>query len=134
MPVSVFTYGTLQVPTVMTAVTGQSFPYQPALLPGYRRYQIKNRVYPAIVPDESASTPGVLYNDINDEALALLDEFEDVLYDRLQVVVQQEGKPVNAYAYVIAAKYMDRLASHDWDLSEFERQHLDYYLQRIEQL
>ncbi len=31
----------------------------------------------------------------------MLDEFEDVLYDRLQVVVQQEGKPVNAYAYVI---------------------------------
>lgn len=118
----------------MEAVTGQSFPCRPALLTGYRRYQIKNRVYPAIVPDESASTPGVLYNDIDAVALALLDEFEDVLYDRLQVVVHQEGKPVNAHAYVLASKYIDRLTNHDWDLLEFERQHLDYYLQRIEQL
>lgn len=134
LSVAVFTYGTLQVPAVMSAVTGKSFPYEPALLQGYRRYQIKNRVYPAIVADETASTQGVLYKEIDEPSLILLDEFEDVLYNRLQVTVHQAGEPIAAYAYVVAEQFTNRLAGHDWDLSEFERQHLDYYLQRIEQL
>lgn len=128
---SVFTYGTLQVPAVMTAVTGKTFPFQPAVLPAYRCFKIRHRVYPAIIADSTAETTGTLYTGIDAEALALLDEFEDVLYDRLTVEVQTETGRVKAYAYVVADKYRHRLSDEAWDLCEFESKHLPSYLQRI---
>ncbi len=128
---SVFTYGTLQVPAVMTAVTGNSFPFVDAVLHGFRRFKIRNRVYPAIVPDESASTRGILYTNIDTASLVLLDEFEDILYTRQTVSVNLSASITTAYAYVLADTYKDRLSGQEWSLREFEEEYLRSYLQRI---
>ncbi len=131
---NVFTYGTLQLASVMQAVTGKSFSSRPAILSEYQRYLIKNRIYPAIVPDKQASTKGTLYFNVDTESLVALDEFEDVLYDRKLVSVQCDGDVIKAFAYVLNPKYVTRLDDYDWSLDEFSRQHLDYYLERIEEL
>ncbi len=128
---SVFTYGTLQVPAVMTAVTGNNFPFEEAVLHGFRRFKIRNRVYPAIVPDDSASTPGILYSNLDTTSLSLLDEFEDILYTRQTVSVNLPASTTSAFAYVLAEEYNDRLSEQEWSLREFEEHHLQSYLQRI---
>ena len=128
---NVFTYGTLQVPAVMFAVTGRRFTSTPAVLPCYRRLNITGKTYPGIIEDESAETCGRLYSDIDQTALVLLDRFEDVLYSRRVVQVIAEGEALPAYTYVVNHKYRDMLGSEDWDLDYFEEQYLPAYLQRI---
>lgn len=128
---NVFTYGTLQVPAVMFAVTGRRFASTPAILPRYRRLNITGKTYPGIIEDESAETCGRLYNNIDQNALVLLDRFEDVLYSRRVVQVIVDGEAISAYAYVVNNEYRDMLGTEDWDLHYFEERHLPAYLQRI---
>ncbi|MEM7026859.1 MAG: gamma-glutamylcyclotransferase family protein [Pseudomonadota bacterium] len=128
MLVNVFAYGTLQAKSVMLAVTGEQYLSKPAMLFGYRRNTIKNRVYPAIIPDPDSMTEGIIYFDIDSTALNALDDFEDVLYDRVKVTVECGEEKVNAFAYVISPKYKNRLSHSDWNLEEFINNHLDDYL------
>lgn len=46
---SVFVYGSLMAPEVLHIVLQRLPANTPAVLPGYARYAIQNRVYPAIV-------------------------------------------------------------------------------------
>lgn len=131
MLVNIFAYGTLQIEKVMQAVTGQQFSSSPAILSGYRRSYIKQRVYPAIIQDPESITKGKLYFDIDEASLAALDAFEDVLYDRLQVKVSIEDDQIDAYAYVINPKYKKRLSDKAWSLQEFETKYLQTYLTNI---
>ncbi len=128
---NVFTYGTLQVPAVMFAVTGRRFTATPAVLPCYRRLNIAGKTYPGIIEDESAETCGRLYSDIDQAALVLLDKFEDVLYSRRAVQVIVDGEVIPACTYVVNHKYRDMLGTEEWDLHDFEERHLPAYLQRI---
>ena len=128
---TVFTYGTLQVPAVMFAVTGCYFQSKPAILPAYRRLQITGKTYPGIIKDESAITHGVLYSNVDSNSLTLLDRFEDILYSRHVVQVIVDNETLSAYTYVVNDRYREMLGSEDWDLKDFEDRHLSGYLQRI---
>lgn len=128
MLVNVFTYGTLQVDTVMHAVTGRQFPSKPATLRGYRCQLVKKCVYPAIIQDPKTFTDGTLYFNVDEASLDALDEFENVIYDRLEVQVESENKLISAYAYVINVHYENRMSNHEWSLEEFKQKHLATYL------
>ena len=47
---SVFVYGTLMAEEVVRVLLGRAPPSSPALLPGHRRFSLRGRVYPAILP------------------------------------------------------------------------------------
>ena len=130
---SVFTYGTLQVPAVMQAVTGKDFPSIPGRLNGYQRFRIKDKPYPGIVKNAHSGMDGILYKEIDDYSLELLDEFEDVLYERclVDVLVEDEDKTESAFVYVVADKYKHYLSNEVWSLRQFETESLGLYLQRI---
>lgn len=130
----VFTYGTLMLPEVMSAVTGKYFPSTQACLKNYQRFQIKKKIYPAIIYAEEASTDGVLYYDIDETSLQRLDFFEDVIYYRKEVVVAiNDSESIPAYAYIMNPDYESSLSTEAWDLQTFKDECLERYVRRTSQ-
>ncbi len=128
----VFVYGTLLVPLVMRAVTGQTFKYDKAILHSYARYKIKGHVFPGIIETENQSVEGILYKDVNEVILQRLNVFESYIYYRKEVVVSLANhEHVPAYAYVIAPEFENRLTGQAWELEEFTQYHLEKYVERI---
>jgi gamma-glutamylcyclotransferase (GGCT)/AIG2-like uncharacterized protein YtfP len=131
----VFAYGTLMEPAVMTAVTGQRFSSLPAELRGYGRFCVQNAVYPGLVAQPAAVTQGVLYCEVDADALASLDTFEAAMYDRRSLAIDVDERPtgrrsLSAEVYVTRSSARARLSSEKWDLDQFRRLHLGAYLQR----
>jgi gamma-glutamylcyclotransferase (GGCT)/AIG2-like uncharacterized protein YtfP len=57
-PHSVFVYGTLMAEEVVRVLLGRAPPSSPALLPGHRRFSLRGRVYPAILPARGHAVNG----------------------------------------------------------------------------
>ncbi|CAL2234458.1 unnamed protein product [Prunus armeniaca] len=83
----VFVYGSLMAEDVCRVLLNRVPQSSPAILKGYHRYSIKGRVYPAILPVENDKVTGKLLLGITDPELHILDEFEDVEYERNTVEV-----------------------------------------------
>ena len=83
----------------MKLVTGVDFKFSSATLNGYQRFKIKDKTYPGIIKSPFQTINGVLYSGLDDHALILLDEFEDILYDRCLVDIENETD--RAFVYVI---------------------------------
>ena len=126
-----FAYGTLQISGVMQAVTGQKFPSIDAVLDGYCRYSIKNEIYPAIITQADASVCGRLYSGLDQSILRILDDFEDVIYNRLDCEVKTAGNAlINAQVYVISDAYRYLLSDKPWNIEEFRNHNLEKYIER----
>lgn len=125
----VFAYGTLQIPEVIKLVAGQVFPSQAARLNGYQRLKIKHRTYPGIIEDPNQFIEGVLYSNVDPASLTLLDQFEDILYERRLVSI--ESAECQAFVYVIKDEYKGRLSDEEWSLEEFKQKYLGRYLKAI---
>ncbi len=128
---AVFAYGTLQIPDVMQAVTGRSFPQHEAILEGFARFLVRGQVYPGIIEQQSSTTDGVLYRGVDAESLARLDEFEGPLYARRRVrVLRRDGVTQEALTYVIPEARRHVLSTEPWDRQEFIAQHLSRWVAR----
>jgi gamma-glutamylcyclotransferase (GGCT)/AIG2-like uncharacterized protein YtfP len=130
-PVSLFAYGTLQLPEVLHAVVGRRWQGEPALLVGYARYRVRGKTYPAIVAEPAGNVAGLLYGGVDAEELALLDRYEGELYEHRTVNVRVGGGAHPALAYVLGEQHRSLLSGDAWELGEFEREHLAGYLQQI---
>ena len=127
--VAVFTYGTLEFPEVMEAVTGRGFDSVEATTEGYARYLLKGRIYPGMTPVSGQTTTGRVYLGITQQTLELLDDFEDDMYVRQLITVRiQEGHEFNAYAYIIQPKDRAVLSGNPWVRETFVKDHLASYL------
>jgi len=129
---SVFTYGTLQIAEVMKSVIGVDLPSSPAKLNGYQCLKIKRRTYPGAIKKRNGFIDGILYKEVNDHGLVLLDQFEDALYERSLVDI--EGEKEQAFVYVVKDTFKDRLSHEAWSLDEFKRKYLNKYLKDINRL
>lgn len=128
MTVSVFVYGTLEIPLVRQAVLVKEIRVQPAVLHGYRRALLRGKSYPGIVSAYGRSVCGTLCRDLDADDLDRLDRFEDDVYQRQQVEVESKGKQMKAFAYVIPAANDSILSEQAWDRALFEREHLEEFL------
>ena len=128
--ISVFTYGTLEIPEVMETVTGQSFTSFDATVHGFVRYLLQGKIYPGMTRDPGASTLGRVYVDMNERALTLLDKFEDEIYVRelLEINVHTGGSH-KAFAYLIPQEIRELLSSEPWNKHEFLSMHFNLYIQ-----
>ena len=124
-----FCYGTLQIPEVMKAVTGQTYHGVNARLPGYAIYRVKDAEYPGVIDAPDHETSGVLYRGLSDEDLAVLDLFEGELYERrLLEVNSEDGKSYHAWVYVICPKNRAYLTRETWHLKTFMKKDFDTFM------
>ncbi len=115
-----FCYGTLQVPQVIQAVTGHTYSGIKAALPGYAIYRVINAEYPGIVHSPGSSTEGILYDNVSDADLKVLDLFEGEFYRRQMLEVSLEDHAFRpAWVYVIAEQHLGILSEERWSLTDF---------------
>lgn len=132
---NVFVYGSLMADEVVSVLLERVPPSAPAVLPGYQRHSIKGRVYPAIVPAEEKKVIGKVLFHLMDNELKILDEFEDVEYNRVsgEVLVldnetQQIGSnQLKAHTYVWADGN-DQDLYGEWDFEEWKTTHMSDFL------
>jgi gamma-glutamylcyclotransferase (GGCT)/AIG2-like uncharacterized protein YtfP len=116
-----FVYGTLLLPAVIEALIGRVPPRLPAVLPGYRRYRLTGRAYPAIVAEPAARVDGLVYRGLAPRERMILDAFEGDAYERRRVRARtRRGELLAADAYVLARGH-ERLLQRApaWSLEEF---------------
>ncbi|MEW6038333.1 MAG: gamma-glutamylcyclotransferase family protein [Pseudomonadota bacterium] len=131
MGISLFAYGTLQLPEVMAAVAGRAFEAVPAWLPGHARYCLRRRIYPGLRRETGAITSGTLFLELDPRALARLDRFEDAFYTRTEVTVATaELGSKRAQVYLIPPGNEHLLIYRDWSLDDFIKAHGPVYLRR----
>ena len=126
-----FSYGTLQFPAILSAVTGCHLEGDRAVLDDYACYLVKGKVYPGIIPEHGASVEGLVYTGIGEAHLRKLDHFEGELYGRVRVcVTDMEGNPLQAWTYVIRDAMRARLTRTPWNRKDFEVEHLPAFLEK----
>uniref|UniRef100_A0A0A9VPL8 Putative gamma-glutamylcyclotransferase n=1 Tax=Arundo donax TaxID=35708 RepID=A0A0A9VPL8_ARUDO len=134
---SVFVYGSLMAEEVVRAVLKRVPPAAPALLPNHHRFNIKDRIYPAILPVESKKVAGMVIMGVTDEELEVLDAFEDVEYTRARVEISlnisKPCKPVDSSETMLADTYVwsdaeDPNLYGEWDFEEWKRLHMKDFL------
>jgi len=127
-----FAYGTLEIPAVMYAVTGQHCPAGVAVLPGYTRYLLANKHYPGIVPQLNAEVEGLLYRNLSPQVWQRLDRYEDDFYQRQQVtVLSARGEPIEAWTYIVPVAQQYLLSQTPWDRRYFTKHRLRRFLAGI---
>ncbi|KAH6790956.1 AIG2-like induced family protein [Perilla frutescens var. frutescens] len=129
-PISnVFVYGSLLADDVVRALLGRVPSSSPAVLPHHKRFSIKGRVYPAIVPVEDKKVVGKVLLGITPPELHILDEFEDVEYERatVDVLVKDDSEKLEAYTYVWENKTDPNLYG-EWDFEEWKVLHMEDFL------
>ena len=93
---NLFTYGVLMYPEIFRALTGRELSSEPATLEGYGRHALTKGGYPkvpAIVPAEEATVEGVLIRDVDEQTLAVLDEFEEVARGLYVATINEKAAP-----------------------------------------
>lgn len=131
MPVTLFTYGTLIVPALFVKVSGEARPQVPARLVGYRCGRVRRQPFPGIVPQEAATTEGVVYQDVSQAQLRRIDAFEDDYYERTPVEVETiaDGQVIEAQTYIVAPRYRHLVTAEAWDVLALIERHLERYLE-----
>lgn len=125
----IFTYGSLMFEPVWSQVVRGSYQYFPGTVSGFIRLQIINENYPALVPGPlTATVPGVVYLDIDNDDLGRLDDFEGSIYVRKSVQVRTENNLFAADAYLLRDSYRHIASTREWDPEEFEKHGIHDFL------
>ncbi|KAB2629552.1 AIG2-like protein [Pyrus ussuriensis x Pyrus communis] len=126
----VFVYGSLMAEDVCRVLLNRVPLSSPAILNGYDRYSIKGRVYPAILPVENKKVAGKVLLEITDPELHILDEFEDVEYERssVEVSLMDSSESFLAQAYVWSNKNDPNLYG-DWNFEEWKQLHMKDFVE-----
>ncbi|AEC07569.1 AIG2-like (avirulence induced gene) family protein [Arabidopsis thaliana] len=125
---SVFVYGSLMADDVVRLLLNRIPQTASATLPDL--FSIKGRVYPAIIPAKSDKVSGKVLFGITDDELNVLDEFEDVEYERENVQVlltDSSDEKLQTKTYVWAKKDDPDLYG-TWDFEEWKQLHMEGFL------
>ncbi len=115
-----FAYGTLMCQDIMTSVAGVELNSVRGVLKEYRRMELKNEHFPAIVEDNGGEVEGVVYLGIPPSGIEQLDSFEGQIYQRILVEIHLgDGGMMKAWTYVLKKRYHNMLGSREWDYKEF---------------
>lgn len=121
-----FVYGTLMSPDVLSYILpGTSFNFTSAQLHGYRRYRLKNRRYPGVLPDtsgDSSSVNGMLVTGLSEDDLVKLHDYEGDEYEYREIeVIAANGEIIRTSCYVWRAELEEEVLKDekDWDFSEY---------------
>lgn len=115
----VFTYGSLMFPQVWRRVVRRTYRFAPAVVNDHARFAVTGQDYPGMIACPGAAVRGLVYFDVDQADIALLDAFEGHAYrrDTLDAVLE-DGVIVAASAYI----HIDKAALSDagWDPAHFQ--------------
>jgi gamma-glutamylcyclotransferase (GGCT)/AIG2-like uncharacterized protein YtfP len=99
----VFAYGTLMFPEVWQAVVGSSYAAVAGAAAGFQIFRVRDAVFPGIIAASAAHTVrGLVYLDVDANAIERLDRFEDSFYQRRSIAISgDDGRRFEAEAYVV---------------------------------
>ncbi|KAK8499347.1 hypothetical protein V6N13_010612 [Hibiscus sabdariffa] len=125
---NVFVYGSLLADDVVRVLLNRVPPSSAALLNNL--FSIKGRVYPAILPLQNSHVTGRVLLGLTDPELLILDEFEDVEYQRTSVEVSllENSDKLQAHAYVWSNTNDPNLYG-EWDFEEWKQLHKESFTQ-----
>ena len=127
---NLFTYGSLMFEKVWLRVVGTPRESASGKVAGVKRFAVKGASYPGMVESTTESTvEGVVYFDLADEDLVLLDRFEGACYKRCSVTCElDDGRIVAAFCYFFRDRFRYLLADRAWDVEAFEREGIRSFL------
>ncbi|MCB0687557.1 MAG: gamma-glutamylcyclotransferase [Saprospiraceae bacterium] len=127
---SLFTYGTLMVPEIISSLLKRPLEGEPVTLLRYRRGLIRHERYPGILPSEKHSVSGVLYRNISSHEFQILNDYEGDLYQLEVVDVSHENRQQQerAFSYVLKMEFSRLLTEVEWSLDHFILHDLDSFL------
>jgi len=116
-----FTYGTLMFPEVWQAVIGRPFATIAGRASGYALYRVRDAVFPGMVATTTGEpVAGIVYLDVDDEAVARLDRFEDEFYVRRAIPVAcDDGRLREADTYIVPEDRRAELSDELWTCQAF---------------
>ena len=128
-----FVYGLLTFPELLRGLTRQRFAMREAVLPDHVRLTVRYPGWPplgAAVEAPGEQVAGVLLREVDSDALALLDCFEDIrdgLYTRMRrTVIITNGDRVHAEVYLCGDRIRDHLTG-TWDADVFAAAYYEHY-------
>lgn len=122
-----FTYGSLMFEDVWNRLVRGHYLSQQATLHGFARRSIKQDEYPVIFhADEQVE--GVVYYDISEEDMRILDAFEGEYYERQDVELIVKDAPVRACVYVLKEAYFDLIDPKPWSEALFATEGIKRFL------
>jgi len=117
---SLFAYGTLRHPDIITYVIGRIPESEEVKLKDFVRYRIKGADFPGIFPREGEQVDGTLFTGISSDELLQLDDYESDLYVRQKVeVIHLDGSLSLAYAYILPPENESVCTEEPWDLTSY---------------
>ncbi|OGB25778.1 MAG: gamma-glutamylcyclotransferase [Burkholderiales bacterium RIFCSPLOWO2_02_FULL_57_36] len=115
----IFTYGSLMFPQIWRRVVSGTYRSAPATVNGHARFAVAGQTYPGMVALPGAAVRGLVYFDVDQADIALLDLFEGEAYRReILDAVLENGDVVAAGAYIHIDKSV--LSDAPWDRGRFE--------------
>ncbi len=111
-----FTYGTLMHPEIMNDVVKGAYAFEVIEIQGFERRALKDRAYPGLIRNEKAKVTGVLYKDISESDMGLLDHFEGEEYTRIEILKMNE-LPVFTYLFTWDKEI---ILNESWSYEEFQ--------------
>ncbi|ATB70919.1 gamma-glutamylcyclotransferase [Sulfurospirillum diekertiae] len=122
-----FTYGSLMFEDVWNRLIKGNYLSQQASLAGYARRSVKGDEYPVIFKANEL-VEGVVYYDINEEDMAILDAFEGEYYQRTEVELLVKNEPIQACVYVLKEKHFDIIDPKPWSEALFATEGIKRFL------
>lgn len=129
----IFVYGTLSFPEILSALLGRKVMGRPAIISGYKRIRVKDKVYPGLIPS-NGEVEGVFHGHLSKEEIALLDAFEDAFYERIDAeVTLPNGERITASTYIIPKGNLAFATDELWNRDAFAKRYGDMYLDMVRQ-
>ena len=121
LAVPFFFFGTLMDIDVLARVVGRRVrpsEFEPALLWGQRRHQVRNAPYPVLRPHRDSHVRGVLFQPRSWDERLRVDHFESGEYEADILRVQAGTRMVDALCYLDLADVFE-VEPQDWSLHHF---------------
>src|SRR5690606_37717737 len=117
-----FTYGTLMFPAVWRLVVGREYRTAAAALNGFQVRRAAGQLFPVMFAGDAEDVVhGLVYFDLDDAALRLLDEFESDLYQRSSVTVRliSDARQLHCETYVLPTRNLRHASDEAWSAKWF---------------
>ncbi|ESQ47052.1 hypothetical protein EUTSA_v10027966mg [Eutrema salsugineum] len=132
---NVFVYGSFQEPDIVKIMLDRTPEILSVTLPGFKRFRLKGRLYPCIVPSEAGEVHGKVLMGLTNEELASLDAVEGNEYERVVVgVVRKDNfEKMTVKTYIWINKDDPNICG-EWDFEEWKQLHMPKFMETFKKI